>query len=309
MKENKNNNINESGQILIALVLTLLTILTIGLIVIQRSTTDISTSTQNDQASRAFSAAEAGIEQALQANTTIPLQNSLSNNASFVVSPSARLPLPGQAFEYFATTRGEVAQVWLANLSDPLLSPYYMREQMYVYFGDPNATGNASAAVEINLVTRNNGTGEYVSQRWFYDTISRSNGFTRCGDDTSSLLNPLPINTSLSSDGTVTSDRSFKCRVRINTFAQPATVTPANPGITPIMIRARVLYGDKQQFAVAPIPNGTAGDDIPPQATIYTSIGLSGQSRKTIQVMKVDGVVPFFFDYAVFSTADIIKTN
>jgi len=308
MKEYKNNRLNESGQILIALVLTLLTILTIGLIVIQRSTTDISTSTQNDQSSRAFSAAEAGIEQALQSNTAIPLQNSLSNNASFVVSPSARLPLPGQAFEYFATTRGEIAQVWLANLADPLIPSYYMRDDLFIYFGDPAKT----PAVEINLVTRINSTGEYVSQRWYYDTASsrsNQNGFTQCGSDSFSLMNPLPINTSLSSDGTVTADRKFKCRVRLKTFAEAPTVTPPNPGITPIMIRARVLYNDKQHFAVAPISNGTPGSDLPPQATIYTSIGLSGQSRKTIQVMKVDGVVPFFFDYAVFSTSDIIKTN
>jgi hypothetical protein len=302
MTRNNYINQNQNGQVLIALVLTLLTILTIGLIVIQRSTTDISTSTQNDQASRAFSAAEAGIEEALQSNAGAPLQNSLSNDASYVVTPSARLPLPRQAFEYFPTTRGEVSQVWLADVSNPLLPPFYTREQVFVYFGDPNATGETSPAIEINLVTRNTTSGEHVSQRWFYDTITRDNGFTKCGDDSSSLLNPGEINTSLSTNGTEGADRKFKCRVRINTFYSPT--------IIPIMIRARVLYSDNQQFAVAPIPDGSAtGNDLPPQATIYTSIGLSGQSRKTIQVLKVDGIVPFFFDYAVFSTADIIKTN
>lgn len=303
MKRNNQLN-NQSGQVLIALVLTLLTILTIGLIVIQRSTTDISTSTQNDQASRAFSAAEAGIEQALQSGTIPSSATPLSNDSSYILSESARLPLPRQAFEYIPTTRGETAQVWLANLDDPSLSAFYKREQVYVYFGDPDAPSSEAPAIEINLVTRNNTTGEYLSQRWYYDTITRDNGFVRCGSDTFSFENPAPINTSLSTDGTVSNDRRFKCRVRLNTFA--------SSNITPIMIRSRILYSDKHPFAVAPIPDAdpsTDGDNLPPQAKIYTSIGLSGQSRKTIQVQKVEKLVPFFFDYAVFSTSDIIKTN
>ena len=76
------------------------------------------------------------------------------------------------------------------------------------------------------------------------------------------------------------------------------------------MIRVRMLYSNDHPVAVAPIPStAPTGNDLPPQARIYTSIGTSGQARKTIQAFKLDNIAPFFFDYAIFSVADIEKTN
>ena len=56
----------ESGQIIIVLLLMMLVGLSIGLVVTQRSVTDVSVSTQSEQSQRAFSAAEAGIEKVRQ---------------------------------------------------------------------------------------------------------------------------------------------------------------------------------------------------------------------------------------------------
>ena len=59
-------NMKEKGQIILILLLVMTVALGVGLTIVQRSLTDISTSTKVEQSSRAFSAAEAGIEKALQ---------------------------------------------------------------------------------------------------------------------------------------------------------------------------------------------------------------------------------------------------
>jgi hypothetical protein len=300
---------DQNGQVLVALVLTLLTILTIGLIIIQRSTTDITTSTQNDQASRAFSAAEAGIEQALQGSTPNSYSNDLTNSASYVVTPSARLPQLRQALEYPPTGKGEIAQFWLADPST--LNPFYTKSALFLYFGNSDASGDNLPAIEVTLITRNTNTNEYLASRRYVETNPAravNTNFESCTNtDPNLLINPLPINTSSTSDRTNIADRRFKCRVRINTFY--------SNNIVPIMVRTRVLYSDNQPVALAPIPESpltgdkSDGNSLPDQATIYTSIGVSGQSRRTIQAFKLDNVVPFFFDYAIFSVGDLVKTN
>ncbi len=302
---------NQSGQVLIALVLTLLTILTVGLIIIQRSTVDVTTSTQNDQASRAFSAAEAGVEQALQGGSAITPQD-LTNNSSYYVSASARLPLPNQALEYESTRKGEPTQFWLVDpftdfgTNNPVA--YYQRDGIYVYFGDKNAektaTSNTLPALEISLIYFNTTDKKILAARTYVDTDSTradNTRFYKCiNSDYNILLDPPMINTSSSPNGTAEIDRSFKCRVRISTL-----YTGAN--IIPIMIRTRLLYVDFQPVAVGPEGFGAIGYSLPAQQTIFTSIGTSGQARKTIQVKKEDNVVPNFFDYAIYSAADIVK--
>jgi hypothetical protein len=72
----------EKGQILLITLLVLSVALTIALSLISRSTVDTSISTQVEESSRAFSAAEAGIEQALKlgvAPGTIALSQSKTN--------------------------------------------------------------------------------------------------------------------------------------------------------------------------------------------------------------------------------------
>ena len=302
----------QSGQVLIALVLILLTILTVGLIIIQRSTVDITTSTQNDQASRAFSAAEAGIETAFQSGLPSGGFNSsaLTNNSAYIVTTSARLPLQGQALEYPPTGKGEIAQFWLVmpdtDFANVVPAPYYQRENLYIYFGDANTSASAGnlPAIEITLLSIDKNSKAIGASRWYYDTdatrvANTGNNFSPCAvGNPDALLNPQKINSSAAINGTGDADRSFKCRVRI------LLGDAVNTNLVPIMIRTRMLYVDNQPVAAAPIDGGAS---LPPQATIYTSVGTSGQARKTIQAFKLDNVAPFFFDYAIFSVADIQK--
>lgn len=282
---------NQNGQIIIVLLLTMLVALTIGLGVTQRSVNDISTSTQNEQSTRAFSAAEAGIEAALSNGAAISGLD-LGNSSTIVDAKlSGYLPAAGQALEYFPIFRETPVQFWLADPNN--LTPYYTGTQVDLYFGTADLTTDLPA-MSVNFITRDQG-GVYHSYRDFIDTDGsrtvNSNGFTSCGNFTGA------INTSNSSDANPANQtRRFKCKVTI-----PSTPIPSNE--TPILIRGRILYSS----ASHPVAVSPRVGSLPPQARIVTSIGLSGQSQKTIQVFNEDKVAPFFFDFAVFSAGNITK--
>jgi len=70
-----------------------------------------------------------------------------------------------------------------------------------------------------------------------------------------------------------------------------------------MIARARLLYTNvSQPIALEPVTGS-----LPPQATIYTSIGTSGNTQRTIQLFSLEKVVPFYMDYAIFSAGQISK--
>src|SRR5690349_3201017 len=93
---------HERGQILLIVVLVMTVALTIGLSVATRTINNIRTSTDEENSQRAFSAAEAGIEQALQnstassgtfANNTSSYQTSIATVAGLDVSLNNKVPI------------------------------------------------------------------------------------------------------------------------------------------------------------------------------------------------------------------------
>lgn len=74
---------SESGQMLLIVVLIMIVALTVGLSIVSRTITNLKISKENDQSQQAFQAAEAGIEQALQSNSSSAVNPSFSNNASY----------------------------------------------------------------------------------------------------------------------------------------------------------------------------------------------------------------------------------
>lgn len=311
----------EKGQVLIILILVTLVALTVGLAITQRSVTDISISTKTEQSSRAFSAAEAGIEKAIEYDqnpaillpTDMPLD--LGNESSVLVSPSGGLPLPTQALEYPKMGKSEFAHFWLANPEGNLLNPsdtYFNRTKLSVYFGNSPSDPSDLPAIEVNVVSLI--AGEFRSTRFFYDSnVSRSgragsknntNGFDNRDSGTVFCDDPLKTDayTSFSRKTDGTKDRHFLCRADVSPVAGK-----------PVLARVRVLYSTKKQ-AVAlgpPMPeceNQTIqACNLPPVAALYTSTGTSGQTQRRLKVLRVKNVVPFYFDYAIFSDSPINK--
>lgn len=304
---------NQKGQAILILIVVMVVVLAIGLSIVQKSLVDVSTATKVEESSRAFSAAEAGIEKALKNDTSLLefTENSSSITEITDTGPSPCIPgvppcpqTAGQqqvALEYPPLAKEDIAQVWLADLTSPLNPPseFYKPSdgKIELYWG--NSTSD-KAAVEVKIIYYGDcsspldGINEYCSLKKFFDpdsTRSTNNGFTY-----SNCSNNNPIRTILDKDN----DRNFYCKEVIS------LLPPSNL----MLLRARLLYNrTSQPFAVrgSTIVTCSTGCYLPQQARVITSTGVSGETQRKIQVLQIDKVVPPYFDYAIFSAGEIRK--
>lgn len=287
----------QKGQVVLILILIMTVGLAIGLAVIQRSLSDISTSSKVEQSSRAFSAAEAGIEKALGTGSTAPF--TLQNNATAVAEDSGLAP-PTAAFgtqqvpfEYPPLSKEEVAHIWLADpfsyLDPPAL--FYKQNSLDIYWGNSLTD---KAALELTLVYYDDVAKVYGKKSWYLDQTVRSpaNNFDR-------NANCSGFNLGLN---------FYQCKYTIggtnSGVADPKGVLPS--GL--MLIRGRLLYNTTSQpLAVQGV--GTCGKDcsLPPQSRTLISTGTSGETQRRVKLFQVNKVVPPYFDYAIFSAGPINK--
>lgn len=309
---------NQKGQILILLLLVMLVTLTFALAIAQHSLTYLSNSNKSEQGTRAFSVAQAGIEQALKGsnNVSVPL---LSNQASASIAPAPLLPPPAnnEAIEYPPIGKDTPAQFWAIDPSNQsnftsttgpsAYSSFSSSATFIVYYGnynfanpsDPTSYMNLTnkPAVEINYVTFDSINKVYLSHKYLYDGDSqRSSGKLANASTATCSSSPTPIATTTNSVSA--GGRYFACA----TPALPPALLPTSE--IPVMIRVRLLYSDISQVVAVQPQNGSA---FPPQVQIFNSVGYSGQTQKAIQVFKAPFVVPPFFDYAIFAQTNIKK--
>ncbi len=283
-----------SGQVVIILLLIMLVALSAILSLSQRALNNVTSSTQNEQSSRAFSAAEAGIQRAIQLCTpgqacTVPSVAPFQNQASTNLSISNPLPPAGTALEYPPREKEDIIQFWFADPSSNNNPPptIYTANSLNLYFGAKDPVSTNKPAIEFNVISWNG--SNYISTKFYFDSDSTrsgssGNGFTAAASVAGSNCN----NTSV----TNASSTVYYCKVVV-------TGLPSNL----ILARARILYSNTaQNVAIEP----TSGS-LPPQASIYTSQGSSGLSQKTVKVFRIVNVTPFLFDYSIFSAGAIVK--
>lgn len=287
---------NQTGQVVVVVLLTTVVALAIGLSVVGRSINEISTSTNSENSTRAFSAAEAGIERALYNTSNVGVAPnstpaipgvSFSNQANATVNSAFGLPNSNSnpTLEYPPIGKDSVAQFWLAN-PDDLSSAY--NGHFTLYFGKQGAdysNDSDKPAVEVHVIFKNS-SGEYKSVRSFYDSSSnRSNGFSKC----TSFNDKVKTNKH-------DYDSLFYCKV--------TNISAVFSGYDSIMVRVRPLYSNlAHPIAIEP----ESGKSFPAQAAEFKSTGTSGNSIRTINVLQTKSNMPFFLDYALFSASNVQK--
>lgn len=289
---------NQRGQIVLILILVMTVALAIGLSVIQRSLSDVSTSSKVEQSSRAYSAAEAGIEKAINTNSSINgPQPDLGNNSYIAGVQKNDFPPTGQALEYPPLSKEEAAQVWLADPTSNLPTcdvrkTCYNQPTLDAYWGNSSTD---QAALELTIIYY--AGGQYSSRKIYLDNASASRIPDNNFDVTANCTGTKQIGAN-----------TYQCYKRLgdgvcnNRLGIHCTNNdPLPSGL--MLVRARLLYNTTSQpFAVGP----TAGS-LPVQAGTFISTGTSGTTQRKIKVFKLDKVVPPYFDYAIFSAGDINK--
>lgn len=291
--------INSSGQIILILILVMTVALAIGLSIVQKSLVDVSTASKVEQSSRAFSAAEAGIEKALKDDRN--LQNFVDSSSSIKeITDSGLIPcVPGTypcaqgagtrqlALETQPLAKEDIIHIWLADPFSSANPPssFYTQNTLDVYWGNSN---NDKAALELTLIYYD-GTS-FKSRKWYLDWSSANrnppNGFDTVSCSGGSLA-------------------GYQCYKRLGDG-----IGVGNSSLLPglMILRARMLYNTTSQpFAVQAI--GTCGQScsLPPQARIIYSTGAAGEALRRVKLFQQYKVTPSFFDYAIFSAGEISK--
>ncbi len=239
----------QKGQVLLISLLVLVVAVTVGLSVATRSISTLRMTSAEDSSQRAFSAAEAGIEQALTATVNTTLTGNLTNNSAFTTSTSV---LSGDNFlvnNGSFILKDDPVDVWLSSYPD-YISPW--TGTLSIYWGssgdacvDKPETSNSMTALEVVLIS-----GTKVAP------VINHFAFDPCATRRNSYNNFSPVLA-----GGVIGGKSFAHSVNI----------PVSSGL---LARVIPLYAGTRI--------GIAGTDLPPQGTIISSVGNSGGTQRKI---------------------------
>lgn len=277
-------NFNQRGQALLAIILVMVVGLTVGLSLVSRSVTDIQTATQIEGSSRAFSAAEAGIESVLKNSSDTSGCPSSGNCFNVVTSLAGGTDAPlqvgevgiGDTYNLWLVWHKQVGSDWVPDLSNPYLGTDITVCWQKVNLADPDP------AIEAAVFYQN--LPNYGVWRGAYDpNIARTpaNKFT----DVSGSLGSCP-------------GYSGYYLATIN------LVPPTIPAGTKIALRLRPFYA-KANVVVIP----QSGNSLPTQGLAISSTGTAGGVSRKVSVIQSYPALSPVFDYVLFSGKDVCKGN
>jgi hypothetical protein len=194
----------------------------------------------------------------------------------------------------------------------------YEGQTFEIYFGDTDTskyfTVNPSdldkqPGIEVTIIYWDGTSGEnkYKAIRRYYDSRQSTPGIYAVRNNYPYCDSPtLPYPSITVDDGYGASNpKSYYCKVTVN-----LNDSPGFPGFTnsatiyPIMARVRLLF-TAIAHPVALKPTGAFF--LPKQGNIYHSAGTSGDVKRTLELKNYRAVMPFFFDYVLFSANNLAK--
>lgn len=274
----KNEKLYNSGQALILVLLSLSVVLTIVLYVLSRSITDITTSTEQVDSVRAFSAAEAGVENAL-------ITGAGTSGTVAIGNATYSVDVTNSASSYFnypiQMSSGDVTTVWfVSHKSDGSMtcdSDYpacYTGNELKVCWGNQGTSPSfdTTPAVEVSV---------------YYETTPGDLSTVRIARAT---FDPNTTRTSINHFGSASAG---PCTIGGTTYAFENTITLSdlggvgfnNNGL--LFAKVRMLYNESEAHSIGySVSSGT----LPPQGIEIDSVGNSGdtgsQSTRRIKVFQ-----------------------
>lgn len=291
---------NSSGQALLLVLLGMAVILTIVLSILSSSVTDVKVTTTEEDALRAFSAAEAGVERALITGGSATGSIGGSNfNASITTIGQA-----ATSYIYPAdVASGDTATIWMVShdANDALICdathPCFTGRTIKFCWGKSGTPNNAATTPAIEVAV-------------FYANTPGNYGTIRIGRATfEPNASRIASNAFLSPDaGTCTigtTTFAFQKTVDLSTLGVPAGSYNSANGLQ--MLRVRMLYNTDRAQSVGVDTNFAGNSNFPSQAIQIESTGTAGDSTRRVQVLKGYADLPPVFDAAIFSPLGITK--
>jgi hypothetical protein len=267
----------QKGQILLIVVLVMTIALTVGLSIATKTITTVRTTAEGENSQRAFSAAEAGIEQALQNRTSST--GTFTNNTSYQTSVAT---VGGQDFlvnNGAPVLKDEGVDIWFSTYPT-YASPW--TGTVTVYWGRPGDTCNANEAINTMAAL------EMV-------LISGTRANPQAGHTVVDPCGP-PINR--------TSANRFELippgggTISGQTFAFRKTITVTSG----LIMRIVPLYASTR-IAIRGCDGGNGNcNSLPAQGTQIVSVGTADNTQRKIVGFQENPKLPVpFFPFIIFS--------
>lgn len=179
----KNSSAYSQGQILLITLLVLTVATTIALSLIGRATIDLSMSNQLEESTRAFDAAEAGIELALKTGIGTNAPMTLSSGVTYTVSVNSIGGATGVVQLAHKTLQNSTETLWLAEHADDGVlneAPFYTAPSIELCWSRETSS-DSIAAVGVGILYKRSSDDTYQIARMAIDPapVSRSNQFNR----------------------------------------------------------------------------------------------------------------------------------
>jgi Tfp pilus assembly protein PilX len=270
----------QSGQTALIALLVLTIATTVGLSLIARSTTDVSVTRNIEESTRAFSAAEAGIEEALKSGVAGAGTIDPALGVSYSVTIASVSGTATNPFVFPQKTLSENTEtVWLVNHSDAgtiIENPTYTADTIDVCWSSESIT----PAIVVSVLYKTSG-GAYQVAKAAYDPDGRANNFS------------APT----ASTGGCGASTNTTYRSRI-TFSD-LSINPVSDTI--IALRIRPVYSGTL-IAIAP------AQALPTQGNRIESVGTAGSDvNRKIIVYQQYRAPDSIFDYAVYSENNFLQ--
>lgn len=290
-----------SGQALLLVLLSMAVVLTIVLSILSRGISDVAVTSREEEALRAFSAAEAGVERALIVGSGIETTD--IGDATF----TAKVSGSGAGGQEFANPvgiiSGESLLFWFVahdddgNLVCDGTHPCFTGSQFKICWGNEGTAAGGATTPAIEIST-------------FYLAIPESYATARIARVTADP------NSSRRGTNNFSAPDAGACTTGETTFEFQKTVDLAALGVPPAsygaqnglqFVKVRIFYNTDVTHLVGINTNFPGNGLLPSQGFRIESVGVSGESNRKIEVFQGFGEPPPIFDGAIFSLGGITK--
>jgi hypothetical protein len=293
----------ESGQALLLVLLSMAVVLTVVLSVVARSVTDISVTTQEEAALRAFSAAEAGIEKALFIGSSVTGD---FGDARFNATVTGVSSMVSEFVYPIGLSAGESQTIWFTNHDDEGRSvctsdnPCFTGTKFKVCWGSSATISATTPAVEISVF--------YTTTPEDYSTTKiarvtadpyqqrRDNGV---GGDAANNFDD-PTTGSCTIGGKIF---PFQKEVTFSQVGIPSSAYTQENGLQ--FARVRMFYNSDADSEIGVFGNFAGNALLPPQGMSVASTGTAGEANRKVEVFQGFGEAPSIFDGAIYSPSGI----
>ena len=293
---------SRSGQALLLVLLSMAVVLTVVLSILSRSITDVSVTTREEEALRAFSAAEAGVEQSLVIGTG--LGETQIGEATFRTTVTSAVASAKEFASPAGLFSGESLTFWLVGHDDSgdlvcdATHSCFTGSQIKICWGKAGTPGDSvqTPAIEASI---------------YYDRTPGNDATVRIARITTDPNTVRAASNHFSgTDGATctTAGENFAFSKTIN-FAGlgiPAAVYQTQDGLQ--YLKVRMFYNTGETQPVGILVTAAAGNgNLPSQGLRISSVGVSGDVNRSIDVFEGYSEAPSIFDASVFSLGGLTQ--